>query len=405
MHAALRRAASSPAARVRLALLRSRAVGAMAAPASPPWSFVGERGERERLRLFAQTTWKSTTRSLSFFHPFHSIHPHHRPAHAPKKPKTTDIGANLTDPMFAGLYHGRPQPAHPPDLEGVLGRAWGAGVGRIIITATNLEEGRAALALARTDARLFCTAGVHPTRAGELVEGGAPYLDALRALIAEGVAAGKCVAVGEAGLDNDRLSFCDARTQAAGLSAQLALAAEVDLPLFLHCRAAGRELAAALGGGPPLPRGGVVHSFDGSADELKAFLDARLPGKLFIGLNGCSLKTEENLAVAAAVPLERLLLETDAPWCEPRPSHASAAFLAGHPPNPGAVDKKKWVVDAPVKGRNEPAAVVAVARAVAGARARAKAGGGEPVVVSDADLAALATATTANAEELFGFGA
>lgn len=219
--------------------------------------------------------------------------------------------------MYAGTYHGR-SGIHPPDLQAVLARAWSAGVGRIVITATNLEEGRAALALARTDARLFCTAGVHPTRAGELVEGGAPYLDALRALIREGVAAGKCVAVGEAGLDNDRLSFCDAPTQAAGLRTQLALAAEVNLPLFLHCRAAGPALAAALVAAPaPLPAGGVVHSFDGSSADLATFLGMALPGRLYIGLNGCSLKTEACVGVAGFVPLRQ------ADLLSPRTEHAN----------------------------------------------------------------------------------
>ena len=333
--------------------------------------------------------------------------PRSRPPHSHSP--APDIGANLTDPMFAGTYHGRPG-VHPPDLGAVLGRAWAAGVGRVVVTATNLEEGRAALALARTDARLYCTAGVHPTRAGELVEGGAPYLASLRALIAEGVAAGKCVAVGEAGLDNDRLAFCGAADQAAALRAQLALAAEVGLPLFLHCRAAAAGLVAALGAAPPLPRGGVVHSFDGTPAELASLLGLARPGRLCIGLNGCSLKTTASLGVAAAVPLDRLLLETDAPWCEPRPSHASAALLAAQAgagvapasacqPNPGAVDKKKWRPDAPVKGRNEPAAIVAVLRAVAGARAAAAGR-----AVTEADLVEVAAATTRNAVALFGFG-
>lgn len=350
------------------------------APGSPPWSFVGERV----LFFLSRAGQRGATCSPSF---------HLSRSHASHQ---KDIGANLTDSMFGGTYHGRPEPYHPPDLTAVLNRAWSAGVGKIVITATNLEEGRAALELSKTDPRLFCTAGVHPTRAGELVEGGVRYLDELRALIARGVAAGKCVAVGEAGLDNDRLGFCDAATQAKGLEMQLALASEVGLPLFLHCRAAAPALAAALTAAPPLPRGGVVHSFDGSLDEMRSFLAMNLPGKLFIGLNGCSLKTEDNLATAAAVPLDRLLLETDAPWCEPRPSHASATYLKDAPPNPGAVDKKKWAEGKPVKGRNESAAVVAVARVVAGVRK------GEPA--TDAEVAELARATTANAEALFGFG-
>jgi TatD DNase family protein len=63
----------------------------------------------------------------------------------------------------------------------------------------------------------------------------------------------------------------------------------------------------------------VVHSFDGSPAELRSLLE--LPS-LSVGINGCSLRTEANLQVAASVPLGRLLLETDAPWCDIRQTHA-----------------------------------------------------------------------------------
>ena len=79
-----------------------------------------------------------------------------------------DIGANLTDGMFQGRYHGKQH--HEPDLDAVLQRSWAAGVEKIIITAGTLSEARHALELSRRDARLFCTAGVHPTRCNEFEE-------------------------------------------------------------------------------------------------------------------------------------------------------------------------------------------------------------------------------------------
>lgn len=82
-------------------------------------------------------------------------------------------------------------------------------------------------------------------------------------------------------------------------------------------------------------------------------------------MNGCSLKTEENLAAVAAIPEDRLLLETDSPWCGVRPTHASARFAGPAPP---ALDKKKHAPSHAVKGRNEPAALGQVLAAVAGAR-------------------------------------
>lgn len=219
---------------------------------------------------------------------------------------------------------------------------------------------------------------MHPTRATTLA--GAPdpgaALAELRAVARDGVADGKCVAIGEAGIDHARLSFCDAATQQAAFEAQLALAAELGLPLFLHLREGGGApgagapgapaldaFCAALAGAPPLPRGGVVHSFDGGAAALARVL--ALPQNLDVGVNGCSLRTEENLAVAATIPLARLHLETDAPWCGLRPTHASARHA---PPPQKAVDPKKWAPGALVKGRNEPCAVADVAAVVAAAR-------------------------------------
>lgn len=93
----------------------------------------------------------------------------------------TDIGANLTDSMYQGEYRGTS--AHEPDLDAVLARAWAAGVEKIIITAGTLSDARTALDLARTDPRLFCTVGVHPTRCNEFEsapEGGEAYLLALK---------------------------------------------------------------------------------------------------------------------------------------------------------------------------------------------------------------------------------
>lgn len=71
------------------------------------------------------------------------------------------------------------------------------------------------MAIAETDARLFCTVGVHPTRCNEFDESGDPekHFDALLSLAKEGIEKGKVVAIGECGLDYDRLHFCSTETQ------------------------------------------------------------------------------------------------------------------------------------------------------------------------------------------------
>lgn len=147
----------------------------------------------------------------------------------------------MLDDMFQGEYNGSQK--HPPDLEHVLARAWDAGLTHIIITAGNLDEARRALELAGSDRRLFSTVGVHPTRCGEFAkndEGGAePYLDALMELARDGQKTGKVVAIGECGLDYDRLHFCDKPEQMEGFERQFVLAKETGLPMFL-VRAAGQ---------------------------------------------------------------------------------------------------------------------------------------------------------------------
>ena len=84
-----------------------------------------------------------------------------------------------------------------------------------------------------------------------------------------------------------------------------------------------------------------------------------------IGVNGCSMKTDENMEVVKALPLEWLQIETDGPWCEMRPSHASAKHKVAAPALPRAVKKEKWERGLMVKGRNEPVGIVHVAYAIA----------------------------------------
>lgn len=338
----------------------------------------------------------------------------------PPPPNSTDIGANLCDPMFQGSYGGKSY--HEPDLSSVLRRARGAGVGRIVVTAGSLAESAEALEMAASSSsssssspvELFCSAGVHPTRAGELVvagnDGGGggeerekKTLDAaavarLRALLREGTESDddskqpRLVALGETGLDYARLQFADAEAQRLAFGAQLDLAAELGgrLPLFLHLRDAGDDFISLLSeprfnktdtsssSSVPVALRGVVHSFDGGVDLMRRLL-ALENRDLFIGFNGCSLRDETGLEAARQVPIDRLLLETDAPWCDLRPSHASSAAQQGSfelkefDERVGAVwkDKKKMGKDdktSLIKGRNEPCRIAAVAEAVAAAR-------------------------------------
>ncbi|XP_068896172.1 deoxyribonuclease TATDN1 isoform X2 [Tenebrio molitor] len=257
-----------------------------------------------------------------------------------------DIGANLTDAMYSGIYNGTRK--HEGDLQQVLQRSWSAGLKKIIITGGNLKESQMALSLATNDERLFTTVGCHPTRCLEFDENPTTYLTELKKTIESG--SKKVVAVGECGLDYDRIQFCPKDIQKKlYFELQLDLSTTCNLPLFLHCRNAAQDVIEILSRHKNAC--GVVHSFDGRIEEAQSFIDMNF----FIGLNGCSLKTEENLKTVAALPNDKILIETDCPWCEIRPTHAGYSLISKDNFFTNTVKKEKWKPDCAVKSRNEPA--------------------------------------------------
>lgn len=236
----------------------------------------------------------------------------------------------------------------------------------MMVTGSDLQESKNAIQLAKDYPGLcYATVGVHPCAAKTFTthEGGPEkLLEELKALAQESKDAGTATAFGEIGLDYDRLHFADKETQLVYFEKQLDMACDLNMPLFLHSRAAaedfGRLLRSRL---ERLPKRGLVHSFTGSLEEMQAIVDLGFD----VGINGCSMKTEDNAAVVKEVPLERLQIETDGPWCEIRPSHASAQYARHAPELPKAVKKEKWSAECMVKGRNEPCTIVKVAYAVA----------------------------------------
>ncbi|KAL2712423.1 putative deoxyribonuclease TATDN1 isoform X1 [Vespula squamosa] len=270
--------------------------------------------------------------------------------------KFIDIGANLTDPMYQGIYYGSQK--HQPDLDRVLERSWDNNLSRIIITAGNMEECKKALEIAKTDERLFSTVGCHPTNCNEFEEYENPedYLKSLSDLAMENK--DKVVAIGEMGLDYDRLQFCSKEIQKKYFEMQLSLCSILKLPMFLHCRNASEDFVRILRKHKDKITPGVVHSFDGNPEEANSILQLGL----YIGINGCSLKTEDNLFSVTTIPSDRLMIETDCPWCDVRPSHASAKDVITHFP---VVKKEKWQPDRMVKGRNEPCTIVQILEVLA----------------------------------------
>ena len=207
-----------------------------------------------------------------------------------------DIGVNLTNSRFN------------KDLEDVLWRSEAQGVNRILITGTSEQESTAALQLSeRFPDVCWCTAGVHPHDAASV---SADYVENLKQLAAHD----KVKAIGECGLDFNR-NYSPQDQQIRVFEQQLTLADELDLPVFLHERDAFEEQIEILAGFKGLR--GVTHCFTGSPEQMHGYLELGL----YIGVTGwlCDAKRGEALRNAVTeLPLERLLIETDAPFLTPK---------------------------------------------------------------------------------------
>ena len=159
-------------------------------------------------------------------------------------------------------------------------------------------------------------------------------------------------------LDYDRVQFCSRELQRQYFEKQFVLADETDLPLFLHMRDAAADFIEIIKLNRHRFRNGVVHSFTGTVDEARRLLEL----DLFIGINGCSLKTEESMAVVKELPIDRIMVESDAPWCEIRTSHAAHSFVKTKLPSKA---KERHSLDCIVKSRNEPVASLQVLECIA----------------------------------------
>ena len=275
-----------------------------------------------------------------------------------------DIGINLSDATYRGIYHGKQ--VHEDDTKYVVQRAKEVGCQKLMVTGSDLEESRKAIGIAEQYPGLcYATVGVHPCSCkgfDEYSTGPGGLLQEIEQLAINGQKRGLATAFGEIGLDYDRLYLTGKEQQLRYFEAQLDIAIKVQLPLFLHSRAAGEDFEKLIRAKVAhLPKRGLVHSFTGTMEEMKSLVELGLD----IGVNGCSMKTKENIDVVRAIPLDRLQIETDGPWCEMRATHASINYRDDAPALPKAVKKEKWAKDCMIKGRNEPVTISHVAYAVA----------------------------------------
>jgi TatD DNase family protein len=258
------------------------------------------------------------------------------------------------------------QPQFDADREAVIARATESGVTHIINPGVDLQSSRAALELVQQHEGIYAAVGVHPHDAKTLDAAG---LEELKIL----TRSSKVVAIGEIGLDYYRdLSPRDVQRRA--FEAQLALAAELGLPVIVHDREAHDDVVATLSDWSPHSlrsmlhgEAGVLHSFSGDV----ALAERALTLGFYIGVSGpvtypgpaarAGKNADRLREVVRTVPMERLLIETDAPYLAPHPHRGK---------------------------RNEPAYVRLVAQAIAEIR--------------NLTLGQVAAQTYSNARMLFG---
>jgi len=241
--------------------------------------------------------------------------------------------------------------AFADDLDDVVQRAVEAGVKTILSIGTTAESSRRAVEIAARYPPVFAVVGIQPNYAAEAQPGDFDVIEEL-------VEGARVVGIGETGLDR-YWDFTPLDVQVNHFRRHMALSRRIGKPFVVHCREAEADVVAELKrAAEDGPLHGVMHSFCGDANTAEACLDLGM----YISFAGMVTykKSDDLRRVAGGIPLDRLLVETDAPYLSPVP-------LRGK--------------------RNEPANVVHTATCLAEAQG--------------VSLEELAAATTANARRLF----
>lgn len=215
-----------------------------------------------------------------------------------------------------------------PDPSAVINNARLANVTKLICVGVNLADSQKAIELAGQFNNVWATAGVHPHDASK-------YLaepnnqQKLKALLGQP----KVVAIGEIGLDYFKAHSSKTEQQAA-LRSQIEVGLELGMPFIFHVRDAWQDFWKIFDSYSNIT--GAVHSFSADSGQLAQILKRGL----YVGLNGIMTFTKDDSQLAAAeqVPIDKLLLETDAPFltpapfrgkiCEPKHLSVTAEFLA-----------------------------------------------------------------------------
>ena len=201
-------------------------------------------------------------------------------------------------------------PDFAAELDAIVGRAREAGVGRMVTISTKVKKHAQILAIAEKYADVFCSVGTHPHHASDEMDVDAKVLIGL-------AKHPKIVAIGEAGLDY-HYDTGPREDQLKSFREHIAAARETGLPLVIHARDCDADMAAVLKEEvAKAPFKAVLHCF--TAGRALAFTAMDLG--LYIGFTGIlTFKSSQALRdIAAALPADRILVETDSPYLAPVP--------------------------------------------------------------------------------------
>lgn len=217
--------------------------------------------------------------------------------------------------------------AYQNDWREVADRAVETGVTKMIVVGTDLVTSKRAVEMAQQHQALYAAVGVHPHHARQITDYGLRITEII-AEVAELAKQPKVVAIGEVGLDNHGYKVTRYQTPVTSSNReqlneiqkqlfveQVKVARELNKPLILHSREAKEEVLEILQKITSGEIRGVFHCFGGSKGFAKRILEAGL----YLGFDGDITYVPDRLGVATTVPLERLLLETDAPYLTPVP--------------------------------------------------------------------------------------
>ena len=207
-----------------------------------------------------------------------------------------DTHAHYDDPQF------------DPDRDALLTSLPQQGVGLVLVPGCTLDSSRAAVDLAHAYPHVYAAVGIHPENCHDSVP---EHIDTLRRLAAED----KVVAIGEIGLDYYWLENPSKPLQHQTLRSQLELAAELDLPVIIHSREAQGDMLSVLRDYPTVR--GLFHCYAGSVEDARTLVRQGW----MLSFNGALTFKNARKApeVVAEIPLEHLLIETDAPYLTPVP--------------------------------------------------------------------------------------